>query len=123
MQDGFYKSRHADAAFTGYQFAAFGAADLHVAPAAGSGVPLAGVSDSLPVRAGDLVDVQMTLIADIQLGGPVAPGDRLTADANGHAVAAAKVAGAVVYTGGIAQTAGVAGDIIPAFVIFDAIYG
>lgn len=123
MQDAFIKSRRADAAFTGFQFAAFGSGDNHVTPAAGPNVPLAGVADSLPCPAGQMVDVLMTQLADIQLGGTVAAGDRLMSDANGHAVTAAKQAGATVYVGGIAQVAGVVGDIIPALVVFDAIYG
>lgn len=123
MQDGFYKSRVADVAFTGCQFVAFGAADYHAVPAAGPNVPLAGISDSLPVPVGYMVDVQMTQIADVKLGGLVAAGDRLMADANGYAITAAKQAGAIVYTGGIAQMAGVAGDIIQALVIFGEIYG
>ena len=85
--------------------------------AVGPNAPIAGVTDSFDVLAGQLVDVQMTQLADVRFGtGGVAPGDPLTADANGsgRAVKAVKQAGAIVYCIGWAQRPQVENDIGPA---------
>lgn len=123
MQAGFYKSRLAQAAFAPWQLAAFGGADNSVTPAAGANAPIAGVSDSLGAQPGQLVDVQMTQIADVQAGGAIAAGDLLTSDANGKAVKAVKQVGATVYVFGIAQTEAVAGDVFQALLAFSTIDG
>ncbi len=123
MQDGFYKSRVADAAFTGCQFVAYGTQTMHATPASDPTKPIMGVSDTLAVAPGQFVDVQMTQIADLVAGGTIAYGDRLTTDANGHAVKAVKQAGATVYTAGYAQSDAVLGDIFPILIAPGAIDG
>ena len=123
MQDGFYKSRVADAAFAGWQFAAYGTQTMHAVPASDPTKPIMGVSDTLAVAPGQMVDVQMTQIGEVVCGGTIAYGDRLTTDANGHAVKAVKQTGATVYTAGYAQQAGVAGDIIQFLIVLGAIDG
>ena len=123
MQDGFYKSFTADVAFTGRELAAFGGADYHAVPAAGPNVPLIGVADSLAVPQGWQVDVQQTQWGEAIAGGTITRGDKLMADASGHAVTAVKQAGATVYTAGIAQISAVAGDVFPFLIVLDRIDG
>lgn len=123
MQDGFYKSRVADAAFTGCQFTAYGTQDGHAIPASDPTKPLMGVSDTLAVSPGQMVDVQMTQIGEVVAGGTIAYGDRLMTDANGRAVKAAKQTGATIYTAGYAQSGAVAGDIFPFLITLGAIDG
>jgi len=62
--------------------------------------------------AGARVDVVRDGMALIELGGTVAAGDFLTADANAMAITAAPAAGANMRTIAIAETSGVAGDVI-----------
>lgn len=123
MQDGFYKSFTADAGFAGRELVAFGQGDLHAVPAAGPNVPLVGVADSIPVQPNDMVDVQQTQWGEAVAGGPIAPGDRLMADANARAVKAVKQTGATVYTAGVAQTSAVAGDVFPFLIALGEIVG
>lgn len=123
MQDGFYKSFIADAAFAGRELVAFGTADVHAVPAPGPNVPLLGVADSLAVAPGQMVDVQQTLWGEAVAGGPITRGDRIMSDASGHAVTAVKQAGSTVYTAGIAQVSAVAGDIFPFLIHLGSIAG
>lgn len=114
MQDGFYKTRRAATAIGGCLLAAFTANGDEVALAVSANAPIAGVTDTPDIPVGDNVDVQMTLLADVRFGaGGVAPGDPVTADAQGRAVKAVKQAGAIVYVAGIAQRPQLEGDIGP----------
>lgn len=70
-----------------------------------------GVSLELDAAAGERVDVVRTGIADVEYGGTVAVGDLLTSDSDGCAVVAAPAAGANVRIIGIAEYAGLDGDI------------
>lgn len=71
-----------------------------------------GVTTSLAAASTDTrVDVIRAGIAEVIYGGNVAVGDLLTADADGKAVAAAPAAGVNNRIIGIAEVAGVSGDI------------
>lgn len=72
-----------------------------------------GVSDSLgAAAAGDRLAVYLSGDAvEIEVGGNIARGDLITADANGKAVTAAPAAGAACRTIGVANDSYVAGDI------------
>jgi hypothetical protein len=114
MQDGFYKSRRAANAIGANLLVAYTGNADEVALAVSANAPIAGVNDNINVPAGQLADVQMTQLGDVRFGaGGVAPGDPVTADAQGRAVKAVKQAGAVVYVAGIAQRPQLEGDIGP----------
>ncbi|SDH92253.1 DUF2190 family protein [Roseospirillum parvum] len=72
---------------------------------------LIGVSDLGAANAGDVADVVLSDLADVEYGGNVAEGDWLTADDDGKAVAAAPGAGAYASIIGQAMVAGADGDI------------
>lgn len=114
MQDGFYKSRRAATAIGASLLVAYTANADEVQLAVSANTPIAGVNDNVAVPVGSLADVQMTQLADVRFGaGGVAPGDPVTADAQGRAVKAVKQAGAIVYVAGIAQRPQLEGDIGP----------
>ena len=71
-----------------------------------------GVSTALAAASTDTrVDVIRQGIAEVTYGGNVAVGDLLTSDADGKAVAAAPAAGVNNRIIGIAEVAGVSGDV------------
>lgn len=71
-----------------------------------------GVSE-LGADAGKTCDVIHSDIADVEFGGAVSPGDFVTADADGKAVAAAPASGVNARVAGTAIMDAVAGDIRP----------
>lgn len=123
MQDGFYKTRRAATAIGGCLLAAYTANADEVALAVSANAPIAGVVDTIDVPAGGNVDVQMTQLADVRFGAGVAPGDPVTADAQGRAVKAVKQVGAIVYVAGIAQRPQLEGDIGPVLLAPSQIVG
>lgn len=109
---GLQKNYTAEAAIAAYRIVKFGAADGGVLQAAAATDKLIGVTDRMPAAAaGDRIDVIRTGIAEVEYGGAVAAGELLTADASGRAIVATAAAGANVRVIGIAEVAGVAGDI------------
>ena len=85
-------------------------ADNSVSPAAAATDVLYGVSISPNTRTtGNRVDIVLNGTVDIELGGTVTAGARVTADANGKAVAASGTNRII----GIAEIAGVSGDFVP----------
>ena len=88
-------------------------ADGVVIQAAGATDDIIGVSDSLGASAaGDRCSVyQLGTNLEVDVGGNIARGKEVTADANGKAVQAAPAAGATCRTAGIMQASYVAGDI------------
>lgn len=123
MSTGFVKSRRAAVDMIGYRLAAFTPNAAEVAMAAGANAPLAGVTDRIGAPAGRQVDVYFTEMAPVQAGGPIAPGDRITADAQGRAVKAVKQAGATVFTIGFAQEPAVVNDVFNVLIAPGAIDG
>lgn len=109
---GLIKNYTAEAAIAAYRLVKFGAADGGVLIAAAAGDKIVGVNDRLAAAAaGDRIDIIRSGIAEVEYGGAVAAGDLLISDASGRAIAATAVAGTNTRTIGIAEVAGVVGDI------------
>lgn len=110
--DGLDKNYTADAAIGKYRIVKFGSADGSVAQAAAPTDLLVGVTGRVTATAaGERVDVSRSGIREVEYGGNVARGDKLTSDANGKAVTAAPAAGANASIIGVAEVSGVSGDI------------
>ncbi len=109
------KSMNAGAIVRGRRFVAVGAADFAAIEANAAAI-IIGVSTEYDAAIADQVDVVMVGIAEIVLGGVVARGTRLGADANGAGVAVAPATGINANVGGFALASGVAGDIIPVLI-------
>ncbi len=109
---GLIKNYTAEAAIAAYRLVKFGAADGGVLIAAAASDKIVGVNDRLAAAAaGDRIDIIRSGIAEVEYGGAVAAGDLLISDASGRAIAATAVAGTNTRTIGIAEVAGVVGDI------------
>ncbi|MDP2690044.1 MAG: DUF2190 domain-containing protein, partial [Deltaproteobacteria bacterium] len=107
---GIEKSAKCTAALaTQYLIAKFGADDDTLSQATASTEELVGVFQHTTSAANDEVRVMLSGISRVVLGGTVARGAYLTADANGKAVAAAPGAGVNAYVIGQAMASGVAG--------------
>lgn len=79
----------AGAAITKRRIVAHGTSDHYAIQAAASDDDMFGISDSLGAAgSGSRCDVITAGLAEVEYGGTVTRGDRLTADANGKAVAA-----------------------------------
>ena len=107
------------------RIAKFGGADGEVLQGAAGTDLLIGVF-SIPGAAaasGDRVDVIHSDIADVEYGGTVTRGQKLTSDADGKAVAAAPVAGSNVHIVGTAAVSAVAGDIAPMLIGISVMQG
>lgn len=110
--EGLKKAYSAEAAIGAYRIVKFGAADGGVLVSAAAADKHIGVNDRLAAAvATDRVEVTRSGIAEVEYGGNVAAGDLLTSDASGRAVVAAPAAGANVRIVGVAEVAGVLGDI------------
>lgn len=105
------KNGTAEGVIGAYRIVKFGAADGGYLQAAAATDALVGVTDGLPVVAGERVDIVKMGIAPVEFGGNVTRGAPVTADADGKAVAAAPAAGANVRIIGTAEVSAVAGDI------------
>lgn len=93
-----------------YRIVKFGAQDRDALQASAASDKFAGVA-GLPRGAtavtGESIDVIKSGVADVTYGGTVAAGDFLTSDAQGRAV----VASVGDFIIGVAQVAGIAGDL------------
>ena len=87
-----------------------------VATASAATDPLIGITDAMGAKSGGMADLIMAGPADVQLGGTVAAGDKLTADADGKAIKCIGAANTRKEYVGTAQAPGVAGDIVPCLV-------
>jgi hypothetical protein len=114
---GLVTNHTADAAIAAYRIVKFGAADCNIAHAAAAADLSIGVTDRLAAAAaGDRIDVVRSGIAEVQYGGNVTRGKKLTADANGKAIEAAPAAGANAQVIGTAEVSGVLDDIGSMFI-------
>lgn len=86
--------------------------DGEVAPAMAATDKIAGVTDSVAVVAGQMVDVAIAGFHPVKAGGVIAAGDPLTADAASKAVVATFAAGVNKFVIGRALAKGVAGDLV-----------
>lgn len=115
--EGLIKNYTADATIGKYRIVKMGSADGNVAQAAAATDLLIGVTSRVTAEAaGDRVDVIRSGLAEVEYGGAVTRGAKLTADANGKAVAAAPAAGVNNQIIGVAEVSGVAGDIGSVFI-------
>jgi hypothetical protein len=106
------KNYTAEGAIPAYRLVKFGAADGGILVAAAATDKLIGVNDRIAFAVvGDRGDIVRMGIAEVEYGGTVAAGDLLTSDASGRAIVAAAAAGSNVRIIGIAEVAGVLGDI------------
>lgn len=105
------KNYTAETAVKKNRIVAFGTAEGSVIHATAATDKAIGVSLELDAAAGERVDVVRTGIADVEYGGTVAVGDLLTSDSDGCAVVAAPAAGENARVVGVAEHAGLAGDI------------
>ncbi len=110
------KSFRASSAILGNVIVA-AAADDQVATAAANTDLSIGISDAMGASAGGMVDTVQVGLGELRLGGTVGFGDPLTADASGHGVVAAPVAGTVVRVACIAMASGEEDEIIPVLVV------
>lgn len=108
--EGLAKTLIAGAAVAARRIVKFGSADTAVIQAAAASDLSIGVAD-LGAASGEYCDVIVDGIALVEYGGNVTRGQKLTADADGKAIAAAPAAGANAQIIGIAMLSGVSGDI------------
>lgn len=101
----------AEADIAPYRICKFGVAGGTAVQAAGATDAMFAVSDSLGGKLNGRVDLMLYGPVNCEYGGTIAPGDLLTSDAQGRAVAAAPAAGANARIIGIADVSGVLGDI------------
>lgn len=111
------KSYTAGAAIAACRFVKHGAADNAAIQATDASKAILGISEQIGVASGDMADVIKLGLAYLELGGAVTRGDVLIPDADGKGVAATVVAGTEQHAGAVAETSGVAGDLIPVQVI------
>lgn len=102
---------------TAFLIAKFGADDDTLSQATAATEALVGVFQHITTVAGEEVRVMLDGISKVKLGGTVARGDLLTADANGKAVVIGAVAGTNYNAIGRAMASGVADDVIPVLLI------
>jgi len=123
------KNYVATAAVNPYRFVKPGANDYEVIQAAAATDLIIGATMELGVSADDItkgknrLDVMHIGIAEIELGGNVTRGQKLTSDASGKGVAAAPGAGTNNSIGGTALVSGVAGDTIPVLLTIGSLQG
>jgi hypothetical protein len=119
----------AEAAIGAYHIVKPGTSYGQAILAAANSDTLIGIKDALAADLGDNGDIVMQGIGEVILGGNVARGEFITADASGHGV---KLTDTMLQSGacnsiGICLKTGVSGDIVPIFIIpqkvskFDAV--
>jgi hypothetical protein len=113
MKTGGSLNYNAEAAIPAYRFIKFGAADGGILVAAASTDLLIGGNGRIAADvAGDRLDIVRDDFVEIQLGGTVVRGEKLTSDSSGRAITAAPATGVNAQIGGTAEASGVIGDII-----------
>ena len=120
---GLIKTFTAEATVAPYRIVKHGSADTNAVPASAVTDSMIGVSGQVQGDITKRVDVTMSDIAEVELGGTVTRGDWLTSDANGKAVTAAPAAGTNNNVIGRAMASGVLGDIAPVFLAQNRIQG
>jgi hypothetical protein len=113
---GLIKNYTAGGAINQYRVVKFGASDGVVVQGAAATDLLVGVScQPGAVASGERVDIVRSGSAEVEYGGTITRGKKLTADADGKVIEAAPAAGANAHIIGIAEVSGVVGDIVPMF--------
>jgi len=105
------KNFKAEAAVPRRRIVKFGADEGSILVGAAAGDKIFGISSEIDAAIGERCDVHLAGLAEAVFGGAVGPGDFVTSDAEGRAIAAAPAAGANANIIGQAMTGGVQGDI------------
>lgn len=113
LSRGLTKAFLAETAVTRRRIVKFGSSDAGIVLAGAATDLCVGVATEIDAAIGQTCDVVMSDIADVEFGGTVTRGSKLTADAQGRAVAAAPAAGSNVHVIGIALVSAVANDVGP----------
>ncbi|ODT18907.1 MAG: hypothetical protein ABS35_22755 [Kaistia sp. SCN 65-12] len=115
MNGSLIKSYRAAVAVAGCLIAKFAAptTDATAGIATAGTDPLLGVADAMGAAQGGMLDVTISGLAEVRLGGTVAAGDPITAGTGGKGVKCAPAAGTRAAYVAIALAPGVADDIIP----------
>ncbi len=110
---GLTKSYTAGGTINPYRIVKFGSADGEVVQAAAAADLSIGVAvfPGSAASAGERIDVAHDGIVDVEYGGTVTRGQKLTSDASGRAIAAVPSAGANAQIIGYAVVSAVSGDI------------
>lgn len=112
MNEGLVRTYLAGAVINKNRVVKFDTSDSTVVQAAAVGDLSIGVCDNMgATAAGDPVDVILSGIANVEYGGTITRGAKLTVDSVGRVVSAAPSAGANNQVIGIAMLSGVIGDI------------
>lgn len=104
-----FRGRVAEGAIAAHLIVKGGAAAMSCVLAAAATDKLLGTSDELDHVAGEMVDVSVSPIAKVRLGGTVVAGDALTSDANGKAIATTTAGNRLI---GFAEIGGALNDVI-----------
>ena len=104
-----FRTRIAEGAILAHSIVKPGAAAMGVVVATAATDKLLGTSDELAHVTGEAVDVNVSPIGKVVLGGTVAVGDALTSNASGAAIATTTAGNRVI---GFAEIPGVSGDVI-----------
>jgi hypothetical protein len=119
----FIRGMVAEAAVPAYRFVKPGATDGSAVLAVASTDFIVGASEGIDSAIGEMCDVIVVGVVEVQLGGPVTRGGPVTANATGQAVAAAPAAGVNARIGGFALLSGVSGDVVPVLLAPGVIQG
>lgn len=128
MLKGLTRPFNAEGTIVSNSFVKFGSDDDTVVQAAAATDSIIGAVNMVAppgssAASGARLDVEVTGIVDIKLGGTVTRGGFVTSDASGLGVAAAPSAGTNNRIAGIAQASGVSGDIIPVLLTLGSVQG
>lgn len=94
------------------RFVMFGSADHTIVQADGATALIVGASTELAAASGARCDAHLAGIVEVEAGGSITRGVKVTSDANGKAVAAAPAAGVNNQIGGIAMVSASSGDVM-----------
>ena len=102
-----YRGRLAQASVERYRIVKAGSVTMSCTKAAAATDLLLGTSDELEHVTGEIVDVSVSPVAWVKLGGTVLAGAKLTSDANGKAVSTVTIGHQII---GVAEIGGVLDD-------------
>lgn len=102
-----FRGRGAEATVERYRIVKAGTVAMSCVKASAATDLLLGTSDELDHVTGEMVDMSVSPVAIVKLGGTVAAGAKLTSDANGKAIATVVVGNQII---GVAEIGGVLDD-------------
>ena len=104
-----FESYRAEVAVDAFLIVRYGSADGACTLATAATDALIGAADSLPKVIGEMVDVHVGEIGEVRLGGTVARGAALTANASSKAISTTTTGNRII---GFAEQSGAADDVI-----------